>query len=337
MEVEFLSNMKYTLYASEREWTLWHQKLGRFWNYFDKASKAPAESKSVGSATAMFNIPPNLPSPPASIHASPPFGATSQAPTHPHPLSMPPYLAPSIPPPSVRMPEVDLRPSSRKRTFESETVEQPAKKLAIRSKYPPAIASMIETPQQNYMPTRLPMPNLSISTNGHPAIFQGQYSAHLPPPSSRAASEVHSQQWTPSGTLSTPSSHGSFNSLPPIESRRPTITSITSSSSRNPSPTHANFPQLDNDHLSPLENIQRNSPYKPLRAVNTLLVPPPSASMQTPSQHVVYNNMHYQPLGKPLSEKKTGVVPYMNTQWPHMHQATHWPPLVGISQQQVRY
>lgn len=336
MEVEFLSNMKYTLYASEREWTLWHQKLGRFWNYFDKASKAPAESKSVGSAIAMFNIPPNLPSPPASIHASPPF-ATTQAPNYPHPLSMPPYLAPSIPPPSVRMPEVDLRPSSRKRTFESETVEQPTKKLAIRSKYPPAIASMIEAPQQNYMPTRLPMPNLSISTNGHPAMFQGQYSAHLPPPSSRAASEVHPQQWTPSGTLSTPSSHGSFNSLPPMESRRPTITSMTSSSSRNPSPTHANFPQHNNDHLSPLENIQRNSPYKPLRAVNTLLVPPPSASMHNPSQHVGYNNMHYQPLGKPLSEKKTGVVPYMNTQWPHMHQTTQWPPLVGISQQQVRY
>ena len=43
MEVEFLSNMRYSLYVSEREWEDWHQKLGRFWAFWDRASKMPVQ------------------------------------------------------------------------------------------------------------------------------------------------------------------------------------------------------------------------------------------------------------------------------------------------------
>src|SRR6266513_3393998 len=79
MEVEFLSNMRYSIYTSEAEWREWHAKLGRFWNYFDKASKAdmvPRSSQSGAPVTPTLNIPPSLPSPPSSTHASPPFATT---------------------------------------------------------------------------------------------------------------------------------------------------------------------------------------------------------------------------------------------------------------------
>jgi hypothetical protein len=55
---------------------------------------------------------------------------------------------------------------------------------------------------------------------------------------------------------------------------------------------------------------QRNSPYKPVRNVNTLLYPPPSAFLQQyhlPNP-VLPNQMHYQPLGK-RNEYRTGIVP----------------------------
>ncbi|PFH62285.1 hypothetical protein XA68_14280 [Ophiocordyceps unilateralis] len=55
---------------------------------------------------------------------------------------------------------------------------------------------------------------------------------------------------------------------------------------------------------------QRNSPYKPIRHVNTLLYPPPSASLDQYhlSVPVQPNQMHYQPLGR-RHDVRTGVVP----------------------------
>jgi hypothetical protein len=55
---------------------------------------------------------------------------------------------------------------------------------------------------------------------------------------------------------------------------------------------------------------QRNSPYKPVRHVNTLLYPPPSAFLQHYNlpNPVLPNQMHYQPLGK-RNEYRTGIVP----------------------------
>jgi len=55
---------------------------------------------------------------------------------------------------------------------------------------------------------------------------------------------------------------------------------------------------------------QRNSPYKPVRHVNTLLYPPPPAFLQQYSlpNPVLPNQMHYQPLGQ-RNEYRTGIVP----------------------------
>ncbi|KAG9252841.1 uncharacterized protein F5Z01DRAFT_638005 [Emericellopsis atlantica] len=55
---------------------------------------------------------------------------------------------------------------------------------------------------------------------------------------------------------------------------------------------------------------QRHSPYKPIRHVNTLLYPPPSASLDQYHMQVPHPpaQMHYQPIGR-RNEVRTGVVP----------------------------
>ncbi|KAI4144333.1 MAG: hypothetical protein L6R39_004230 [Caloplaca ligustica] len=145
MEVEFLSNMRYTLYASEHEWKAWHVKLGKFWKYFETSSKTPIEAppKVLNPPVHSPSGLPNLPSPPASTHTSPPYSTSnsfhSSTPPHPHAYSMPPYLPPIGPSPLGPVPELGTRPAPRKRSRDqaSEDVEPPAKRQA------PSISSSI--------------------------------------------------------------------------------------------------------------------------------------------------------------------------------------------------
>ena len=332
MEVEFLSNMKYTLYVSELEWTAWHQKLGRFWDYFDKAATARGPS-------SLLNLAPNLPSPPASIQASPPF-QTMNGPTHPHPLSMPPYLPPSNPSPAARMPDVDLRPSSRKRSYEDSSHDLPSKRAitAFSTTSGPTASLVSHSPSREFAAGRLPVPRLSVSNGGSSAgFFSNSYPAQLPPPSTRPAawSSQGSQNWphhnsrNPSPLTIPPSS--SAPNLPPLIAPHQYTPSTNSSStisqhtlntnstttiSRDNSPTNGSFSQQSTQVLLSPSGYptQRSSPYRPVRGVNTLLVPPPSASLHLPAQQVGSQNMHYQPIGRPVSERKTGVVPYLHPQ-----------------------
>ena len=332
MEVEFLSNMRYTLYASEKEWNLWHRKLGRFWDYFDKASRPPVESNISTAPTPQMITPYPFPSPPQSHHSSPPFSSAPDSngilrPYQPMPL----HMVPPIPSPMARMPEVDLRPSGIKRSHDESMQEPAAKRLAQTKPFRapvtvPSISSSLVTPAV----PRLPIPNLSISTSGHLGLHPGTYSAQLPPPSSgRSMSTVQSgslQTPHPNTTLLNPLTHSSTSSssiLPPMNDhfRRP-----YNEYSRTSSPTSTTFPPPNQDLLSPSGYPpQRSSPYKPIRKVNTLLVPPPSASLHNPSQNLGFQNMHYQPLGKPLSERKTGVVPYLPLDsWQNLPQMPQW-------------
>src|SRR3954471_23767045 len=90
MEVEFLSNMRYSLFTSESEWHDWHIKLGRFGDYWEKAQRVTASSlvPQFGPITPIGAAAPSLPSPPPSNGASPPY-ASSQSPTFAYP---PPLL-----------------------------------------------------------------------------------------------------------------------------------------------------------------------------------------------------------------------------------------------------
>ncbi len=326
MEVEFLSNMRYTLYASETEWNRWHVKLGKFGNYFDRASHTSPEAQSriLGPPSSTPVNPPNLPSPPSSTHTSPPFSTnrsfSNLAP--PHPLSMPPYLNLSVPSPMASISE-SLKSHTRKRSREDNGIDPPAKRAAT-SLAPSANSGTTLTPStlNSITPAmpRLPMPNLSLSTGNHNGSHNGSSPAQLPLPTGRAMSMAFpgNNRWPQNGMLPSfphPTStchHPSTTSLPPANdwSNRQ---SGYAGASATPSPTSYSFPQSAHtpNHLSPLNfPATRTSPYKPVRGVNTLLVPPPSASMHNPSLNLGYDQMQYQPLGKPISERRAGVLPY---------------------------
>ncbi|KAL9000289.1 MAG: hypothetical protein Q9169_001006 [Polycauliona sp. 2 TL-2023] len=345
MEVEFLSNMRYTLYASEAEWRSWHVKLGKFWKYFETASKSPVEAP-----PRVLNPPipspgglSTLPSPPASTHTSPPYVTShsfnSNTPIHPHPLSMPPYLPHVGPSPLGPLPEPGLKQISRKRSHDQtfDSAEPPAKRQApSTSSSVSSSATMTPLTLNGYTPNtsfttlstghtfngpRLPMPNLSISTGGHATESQGPAPSQLPSlGGSSKTITLPSVARLPQSSIfpSLPQNmrlhQDSAHSSSPItdwSSRR----SSYAASAGTPSPTNANFPQSSQTptHLSPAAfPLPRNSPYRPIRGVNTLLAYPPSASMHNPHQGMDFSQMHYQPLGKPASQSRQGVLPSLH-------------------------
>ena len=329
MEVEFLSNMRYTLFASEAEWKAWHLKLGKFSDYYDKASRVRLEtmSRNMTLPTPQFGGHPHLPSPPVSQNTSPPF-MTNSSPGHPalHPLSVPSYLAPNMPSPASPMSDVDFKPWSRKRSLEDHSLEPSAKRLS--SLNPSAASSTTLTPSTLKEVTppvpRLPMPNLSIATGSQ----HGSSPAQLPMPSGRAMSTVFpgSNRWPQNPTLPSLQSSAYFNQPGSARSGspltgQPNRQSPYTTGPSTPSPTSFHFPQNAQtpNGLSPSGfPAPRKSPYKPIRGVNTLLVPPPSASLHNQPQNISYDQMHYQPLGKPISEQRRGVLPYLPFEtWSH--------------------
>jgi len=87
--------------------------------------------------------------------------------------------------------------------------------------------------------------------------------------------------------------------------------------------------------LSPSHFLtQRSSPYRPVRDISTLLVPPPSGALAHPSHHIPQEQMHWQTLGKNPHERKSGRVPYLHRDaWPESHQIEQWPTLYPINMQ----
>lgn len=315
MEVEFLSNMRYTLYASETEWQAWHEKLGKFYNYFNAASKTPSER-----ASNFLSLPapgssdrPDLPSPPVSLQRTPPFITNLAFNTQSHPSHS--SLPEAVLMPNTHRPDVNPRNYVRKRSLEDPVNENPPKRVFLT---PSEYSSSILTPSTPYstkstMP-RLPMPNLTISTNNQYGGYHSSSPAHLPLPA-RSMSTVFPgpSKWPQTGNL--PSMQHSVQA-PVQHSAQPSSAYASGSEwtgSAVTSPSSANFAQSQQaatpHSLTSGYPVYRNSPYKPIRGVNTLLVPPSSASIDPPQQ-LGYDQMQYQPLGKPLSERRIGVLPY---------------------------
>ncbi|KAI9716250.1 MAG: hypothetical protein M1812_005475 [Candelaria pacifica] len=328
MEVEFLSNMRYSLFTSEEEWKEWHVKLGRFFNYFDKASRTPLEMtpRPPGPPTPTLHVPPPLPSPPGSTHTSPPFRGSHPpcGPALPLPHSTPHHAPQTVPSPAF-LPDLDLKANGRKRSYDDQSNGPPAKRIVTRSMVPSNLSSTTLAPStlpapMSNMP-RLPVPNLSISTGPPVNGYGKQIPAQLPPPGGRSMSTVFpgTSTWSQPGFAPSSTMQGGGQLTPTgvsfspygDQSRHQTPFPTSSATS---SPTSASFPvhTPSQTRLSPSYFLtHRNSPYRPVRHVNTLLVPPPSASMHNPTKNMNFDQMHYQPLGKSISERKTGVVPYM--------------------------
>ncbi|KAI5241927.1 hypothetical protein E4T42_07844 [Aureobasidium subglaciale] len=291
MEVEFLSNMKYALFTSAEEWGLWQSRLGRFASFFDRASRP------------MPQLPHTLPSPPTSNHTSPPYYSASN---NPLTQSFPQYQSPL-----AQLPDLASQ-LSRKRSLDAYT-EPPAKRMTPAYPPPAQIHSQY-APRVTLPSLALPQPQSQHSQHLHPQLPPINYS-HLPmnqvtqPPIS----------WTPATSIPAPISHATtpigMTSMPQsvVQSRHqsPFPTSAAGS------PTDGHYQPAGQAHLSQLSPsyflAQRNSPYRPVRGVSTLLVPPPSRAMQQP-QNVQREQMHYQPLGRP-QERQQGRLPYIESQW----------------------
>jgi len=335
MEVEFLSNMRYTLLASKDQWQEWQEKLGKFWIYCDKAAKAPFPYLSPVAAPSFH---PTLPSPPGSLQTSPPslanpYPATSASSNYTQPWASNHYAA-SLPSPLSSMSEVDMRSGGRKRSCDSDS-DEPATKRVLRpisnatATFPPSM------PRMRQDVPRLPVPNLTVSTSqpmntGYSGVTSlTQNLPLLPPLSGRAMSTVYpsTPSWTPQLPVLTPSGLQSQNGSQSVSgygtpTRRHSPRSVQDLLSLGSSPVSANFPNHNTGHISPSFFLQqRASPYRPVRNVNTLLYPPPSASMHDFAANV--EQMHYQPLGK-RNDYRTGVVPeyasHPYQQWPILPQ-----------------
>ncbi|KAL1296575.1 hypothetical protein AAFC00_000073 [Neodothiora populina] len=353
MEVEFLSNMKYALFTSAEEWDQWQTKLGMFASFFDQASHVPAMQSSTGALGI------TLPSPPISNHASPPYSGSH---THPqYAKSVTPSIA-STPNPSPLGPIPKLHSqSTRKRSLDDASVSQPAKRHATtNSNYGqtfPSGSNALTYNQSAFLP-RVPLPSLGIPLSQSNAVtpqsgtaeHQQQMLPQLPPLNynqrSYGSTPVPTTSWT-----STPSMTASVNHYQPPVQLTPVSQGLTQPRHQSPypgsagvSPTHGGLSatgQTLSSQLSPSYYLeQRNSPYRPIRSVSTLLVPPPQRTRDQP-QHVCRDQMHYQPLGRP-QELQTGQLPYIaQNQWidgNHQTSATayQWPSfLPSYNQQQL--
>ncbi|KAK3301819.1 cyclin-domain-containing protein [Chaetomium strumarium] len=387
MEVEFLSNMRYSLLVSADEWEAWLNKLARFWSFLELAQRAmsPSPSPLVIPSPTRHNFVSPLHSP--TVPLTPGVQSASHSFSFHSPNLGPlangtqnwsaSYDASNAPSPLALKPDPALL---RKRRFpEEDAAEPPAKRMSyapigqgnpvgqLPSQAAPQHASPASQPHLDALVpsrpapgpdhSRLAVPSLTLNT-AQPAevpVTQAQsYGAagyapvplSLPPIVSapRAMSVVFPTS-TSAYTTSTyaasqpiqatcvtvtptttfpPMSYGTptkrlspQNTMAPYPNSSPLIMGTPMGNSGTTSGLHTPISHSPSIYLQ-----QRNSPYKPVRHVNTLLYPPPSAFLQQyhlPNP-VLPNQMHYQPLGK-RNEYRTGIVPeYSGAPVPY-HQA----------------
>ncbi|KAI9687890.1 MAG: hypothetical protein M1822_001971 [Bathelium mastoideum] len=339
MEVEFLSNMRYSLFTSEKQWKEWHVRLGKFAAYVEAALRPHPERAQAlprGPPTPTVLVPPTLPSPPGSNHASPPFPGTN-SPHRPAYSKTPPSLY------NGPLPELDLR-HGKKRSIDESAYEPQPKRLSRHypqsclpastcspassmTVTPGTVTSSTPVPRPMTNGTRLELPRLSVPVqNNSSGGAVGARQAHQLPPIQHSGRSTPQSVYPPPVSWPTPSSIPT-SSGPPT---RPQLFTSGASydyhsrqqspypNSANVSPTSTILPSSASQSQPPTQLspsyflFQRNSPYRPVRQVNTLLQHPPSGSVQN-APNIPTESMHYQPLSKSGRERKAGVLPM----WDH--------------------
>lgn len=318
MEVEFLSNMRYTLYTSEEQWKAWYISLTKFGTYISRAiahwDDLAARSATVSPAIGVsgYGL---LPSPPTSHTGSPQVFAYS--PSHATRSSL---LNSQLPTSFVSLlKDAPVRAgASRKRSYD-EAAQEPAPKRHA-SAYP------VQLP---HPPTARPQVSQTVSTPIYPVSSMTQnLIPQLPLPAARSAYPVAHPTSQPI-------------TMPPLQTNilpQPTLARIDAPrglspyplDSSNSSPLSAAFTHSAGtpsfNRLSPSYLLnQRSSPYRPVVRPHTLLAPPPAASYHNPARQVSYDQMQFHSLGRPINERQHGQIPY-NPQ-PHQFYSP-LPPLV---------
>ncbi|EXJ84503.1 hypothetical protein A1O3_05172 [Capronia epimyces CBS 606.96] len=350
MEVEFLSNMRYALYASAEEWTEWKAKLGRFGAFYDKASRMPPTDENIGHVPVtptLQSFSHKLPSPSSTHHNAGPFTSSPSLNSHypklPHPLSTVPQLTNS----PLRQQQVSAPVHQRsKRSLDTSADLPPAKRLHYPTEFLENGATILNPLSYPALGPRVSPgdPNLNSMTHSTSAAASldalrlevprvsaplarpfGQL-APLSVPVSRAmssvypnASAVYSQPVTPVSAIP----RSLFQN--PIPSLGDTSRSIATYPSAQTSPSAGfNTTHPTPTGLSPSYFLtHRSSPYRPVRHVNTLLIPPPSAALQVPVRNIPSDQIHYQPLSKTATARYSGPVPFMQLDpWQHSNVST---------------
>jgi hypothetical protein len=348
MEVEFLSNMRYELYASAEEWSEWKSQLGRFAAFYQKAKILAEESRSnrVSPITPVSqSFPQKLPSPPSTHHSVGSYATSTTLngsyPVLPNPVSS----VQSLPQSPLRY-QVDRASSSleRKRSADFSS-EMPAAKRQLFSTHQPA--------QSGFVPNTFPYPSSSLrfspSENGsnsgsasHPGLQDisrleiPRASSSYPPTESQGLSTLaHSTRAMagifPSSTSSYSQPVTPISAVPqnlyqlPIPNLGDSSRAFSNYPSTHPSPSngHTTMPSIL-PGLSPSYFLtNRASPYRPVRHVDTLLYPPPSTALQMPDRNLTYDQMHYQPLSKTTTERRSGPLPFFQAEgWQNSNAST---------------
>ena len=340
MEVEFLSNMRYDLYVSAEEWLEWKAKLGRLGAFYEKA-------KRFGSRMTPVPVTPTIPPSPRSLLLpSPPSNHSAKT-----SVSIPGRTYATLPNPGLNAPQLQTSPSrghrfgsedilnSRKRSLDLGSDEPAAKRHQQASSqyaprpeqllqaYPPINAGPVSgrpmahvrnMPSSNSVLPRLPMPRLPLSLNTLPE----NHLAPLQLPGTRALANVY-----PPSTTSSWSNPVTPIGQPdlfqhPMPSLGDFSRNHSNAGSVRTSPNgYANVTPV-HQGLSPSYFLtNRQSPYRPVRYVNTLLHPPPTTALQNHTRNFGHDQMHYQPLSKIDFETRTGRVPYQQVEGYHQSNA----------------
>lgn len=348
MEVEFLSNMKYCLFTTVDDWTKWQSLLGRFAAYFERATR-PQQALQMTSTlppTSSFQLPLLLPSPPASNQASPPYTADlGPLGSNYGSISQPgPSPAPSPHPFASAASAIPQNP--RKRSYDEQSADTPRKRPTTHQ-----YSSSGQWNRGQPVP-RLTLPSLSIPSNQASSGAYAQAASHqqqLPPLNvpTRAMTMVYPGT---SGAIQLPQVAALAGSASQPSSQMPSQYQSRQQSpypgSRTGSPTSAlsqtTIPQFPAIQVSPNYYLQqRNSPYRPIHNVSTLLYPPPTSALHQRAANIEYDQMHYQPLGKTLQQRQPGRLPYVSqnvwlggSQPESMTPVAQWPSFMHTRQQQ---
>jgi hypothetical protein len=333
MEVEFLSNMRFSLFTTEAQWRTWHNTLSRF----GRAISNFIKSQEMASKLALLAPLPSPMKPHSPVYMPSGMGYSGYGSQNLTPILLPQVSSTAVSPIGSLPDTVSASGGgSRKRYLDDYTPEQPAKRhMPIYSTQ--SIPSMV-TLQPPLVTTagamRMTLPSLTIPPqamnlppmHGQPVSTSRAMAMVYPPV------QQHQQQRTPVSQMMIPPIQTSAMSTPSMGAHDPSRQMSPYAISATSSPISAN-PHAS--HLSPSYFLgQRSSPYRPVRQVKTLLNPPraPTSVYNAPRQ-VGMDHLQYHSLGQPLNERHVGHVPYFHREaWPPTHQPRQWPQLTTQGQ-----
>ncbi|RMZ85588.1 hypothetical protein DV737_g642, partial [Chaetothyriales sp. CBS 132003] len=328
MEVEFLSNMRYELYASESQWYEWKEMLGRLGAFYEKASAlSHTDALPITPTTQSFAH--KLPSPPSTHGSSIPIPATNYA-TIPNPATTASQLPRS---PLRQRQNAGSDMTRRKRSLDIGSEPRAAKRMHYSNSDIPSQTNGLPVPQPYIAPgpPALPAPFYASSNNQAcmnsealrlpvprlPAQMAENQLAPLNVPVSRAMASVYPATSSAPTAYSQPITPLSAGPSGLYQSQIPNL-GLYPASHNNGVPSHTSptaygtstptLPGLSPSHF--LGN--RQSPYRPVRHVNTLLIPTPSAALQNSVRSIAAEQIRYQPLGKASHEYRSGPVPHLH-------------------------